>query len=179
MRLLTIAVVLVLAIAGASCGGDDESSGDTDDVTIETTTETTTDETTEETTTDETTTAETDDGDSGAAFASGECQELISASSALGQAFSSAGSGTDFDDAGESFADAVDDAPEEIRADLEIIADAYSEYLDVLRDAGLEAGETPSTEQALELSQALASIDFAEYSAAVQRFSAWATANCS
>ena len=43
---------------------------------------------------------------------------------------------------------------------------------------GLEPGETPSQEQALELSQALAAIDVAEYSAASQRFTTWAAANC-
>jgi hypothetical protein len=167
VRLLTIAVVLVLALAGASCGGDDETSGDTDDVTIETTTD--------ETTTDDTTT----DDDTTGSFASAECQELMSASSALGQAFAAAGgAGSNFDAAGEAFQEAVADAPEEIRADLEIIADAYSEYLEVVSDAGIEPGETPTTEQAIELSQALASIDVAEYSAASQRFSTWAAANC-
>ena len=94
----------------------------------------------------------------------------------MGQAFSSAGSGVDFD--AEAFADAVDDAPAEMRADLEIMAEAYSEYADAISEAGLEPGETPSTEEAPALSQALASLDVAEYSAAAQRFSAWATASC-
>jgi hypothetical protein len=170
VRLLTLVVVLLLALVAAGCGGDDETSGDGDTVTLETTTdETTTDEeTTDEETTDETV------GDS---LASDECQDLISASSALGSAFSGVGS-DDLDESSEAFTQYAEAAPEEIRGDLEIMADTYAAYVDAIGDIGLEPGETPSTEQALEFQQALSEIDLEEFTAASQRFTTWAATNC-
>jgi hypothetical protein len=175
VRLLTLAVVLVLAVAAAGCGGDDdESSGDGDTVTLETTTDETT---TDETTTDETTTDETTDETIGDSLASEDCQELISASAALGTAFSGV-QGEDLDESTEAFDRYADSAPEEIRADLQIMADTYREYIEAIQDIGLDAGETPSPEQAAEFQQALTSIDTTEFSAASQRFTTWAAANC-
>jgi len=168
VRLLTLAVVLVLALVAAGCGDDDETSGDT--VTIETTTD---DTTTDETTTDEDTTEETF-GDS---LASEDCQELISASSALGSAFAGV-QGDDLGDSSEAFSQYADQAPEEIRGDLQIMAETYEAYAEAIGDIGLEPGETPSQEQALEFQQALSSIDLEEFTAASQRFTTWAATNC-
>jgi hypothetical protein len=161
-------VVLLLALAGASCGGDDdETAGDTDTVTLETTT----DETTDETTTD------TDDtvGDS---LASEDCQELINASASLSQAFGSAGSDGDLDDVSAFFEEFADDAPEEIRADFQILADGYEAYAEALADVDLQAGETPDAEAVARLQEALTSIDQEEVAAASTRISAWANENC-
>ena len=163
MRFVTIAVVLVFALVGAGCGGDDEASDTTDTVITDTTTE-------------ETTTEETDDlGD----LASGECQELIAASSAFSQAIGSAGAATgDLDDVSEVFDELADSAPEEIRADFEVLAEAYEAYADVLGDVDVEPGEVPDAEALAALQQAIASIDQADVAAASQRISTWATANC-
>ena len=171
MRLLTIAVVLVLALAGASCGGDDEASSDGDDVTIETTTD--------ETTTDDTTTDETDD-DTGDLdeLASGECQELVAASTSFSEAFGAAGQDGDVDDVSELFEEFADRAPEEIRDDFAILAEAYASYAEVIGDVQIEPGETPDAEALARLQEALASIDQAEVTAASQRISDWATENC-
>jgi hypothetical protein len=168
--LLTLAAVLVLALVAAGCGGDDETSGDGDTITIETTTD---DTTTDETTTDEDTTEETF-GDS---LASEDCQELISASSALGSAFSGV-QGDDLGDSSEAFSEYADQAPEEIRGDLQIMAETYEAYAEAIGDIGLEPGDTPSAEQALEFQQALTSIDLEEFTAASQRFTTWAATNC-
>jgi hypothetical protein len=168
MRLLTIAVVILLAFAGASCGGDDEESSDEDTITLETTNETTDDETTTDETTD----------DSDGSLASEECQELIGASSALGQAFSGVQAGDDLEESSEAFSEFASEAPEEIRDDLETMAAGYAAYVDAIEEAGIEPGETPSAEDAVALQQALASIDIAEFTAASQRFSTWASANC-
>jgi len=171
VRLLTIAVVLVLALAGASCGGDDEASSDGDDVTIETTTD--------ETTTDDTTTDETDD-DTGDLdeLASGECQELVAASTSFSEAFGAAGQDGDVDDVSELFEEFADRAPEEIRDDFAILAEAYASYAEVIGDVQIEPGETPDAEALARLQEALASIDQAEVTAASQRISDWATENC-
>lgn len=164
MRRLTIAlVVLVLALAGVSCGGGDEASGTTDTTATETTT-------TDETTTDETTTDGTD------GLASGECEELVNASAELAQAFAAAGGTGDFGQASEFF-DRFD-APEEIRADFRILADAYAQYAEALQDIGLEAGQTPTAEQLQQFQQALASIDQPNVAAASERISTWVNQNC-
>jgi hypothetical protein len=171
--ILLVAVLFVVAIAG--CGGGDEAASDTDTTEV---TETTTDETpTDETTTDETTTDT--DNDLGA-FASGECAELVQASQALGAALAAAGSsGSDLTESSEAFQEFVDKAPEEIRADVQILADAYAKYADALQDIDLQSGETPSAEDVEQLTQAMEAVDQAEVTAAAQRLSTWATENCS
>ena len=173
MRVLLIGMMLALAVVGAGCGGgDDEASGDTDTVVTETTDETTTDE---DTTTEETTTGDEAVGDS---FASEACQDLTEASAALGAAFSSTGTGADLDESSEAFSRFADEAPEEIREDLQTLAAGYAEYVEAFGDLDLDPGETPSAEQAAQIQQAFANIDLEEFNAASTRFSTWAAANC-
>ena len=172
MRWLTIAVVALsaLVLVGAGCGGDDEEASDTT---------TLTDTTTDDTTNDDTTTDETDSGDSDFDLASGECAELVEAGTKLSEAFGAAGSGTeDLDDVSTFFDEFADSAPEEIRADFQILADAWDEYAEILPELQVDPGETPDPEALAKLQQALASIDQQEVAAASQRISAWAEENC-
>ncbi|HSI96723.1 MAG TPA: hypothetical protein VK926_00030 [Gaiellaceae bacterium] len=163
MRLVTTVVaVLALSLVGVGCGGgDDEATEDTvDTLTLPTTTD------------------ETDGSDLGA-FASGECLELVSAGLALSQAFTAASSGAgDLEETSELFDRLVDKAPAEIRADLQTLAGFYSEYVEVLKDLDLQAGQVPSGEDLQKLQSALASIDQPELQAASERLSAWAETNC-
>jgi hypothetical protein len=174
VRLVTIAVVLVFALVGAGCGGDDETSGNTDTVVTDTTTdETTTDETTTEDTTEETET------EAGGGLASGDCEELIEASAAFSQALAtSGGNAGDLDDVSGVFDELAESAPEEIRADFQVLAEAYTAYADVLADVEVEPGEVPDAEALAALQQAIASIDQAEVSAASQRITTWSSENC-
>ena len=172
MRLLTIAVVIALALVGAGCGGDDETSAEGDDVAIETTTD---DTTTDETTTDETT---TDDDTGDFDFASGECRDLVDASAELSQAFGAAGQDGDLDDVSELFDEFAENAPDEVRDDFATLAEAYESYADVFADIDVDPGETPDAEALARLQEALASIDQAEVTAASQRISDWAEQNC-
>ena len=167
MRLLTIAVVIALALVGAGCGGDDETSAEGDDVAIETTTD---DTTTDETTTDD----DTGDFD----FASGECRDLVDASAELSQAFGAAGQDGDLDDVSDLFDEFAENAPDEVRDDFAILAEAYESYADVFADIDVDPGETPDAEALARLQEALASIDQAEVTAASQRIETWAEQNC-
>jgi hypothetical protein len=179
-RLMILLVVGVLAIAAAGCGGSDESSGtDTSAVTETTTEETTTEATdTEATETDTDTDTETETSGSGS-FASGDCRELVQSSEELTQALSATGSGTgNLKDAAKVFQEFVDKAPDEIKADLQVLADAYVVYADALGDLDLKAGETPSPETLAKLQQAASKIDNAKVTAASQRLSTWAEENC-
>ena len=173
MRWVTIVVVAMaaLVLVSAGCGGDDEEASDTTTLTDTTTDETTTDETT----TDETTT----DSDDLGSFASGECAELIEASTKLSEAFGATGSAdVDSDDISTFFDEFAESAPEEIRADFQVLADAWEVYADLLPDLQVEPGQTPDPEALAELQQALASVDQQEVSAASQRISTWASTNC-
>jgi hypothetical protein len=176
MRWTMFAVlVAALALVGAGCGGgDDEGAGDTDTAVVTDTA--TTDTTTDETTTEDTETDTDTDVDAGG-FASEDCADLISASAALSQAFGAAGT-SDLGDSANAFDQLADRVPDDIKADFQVLADAYREYADAIQDIGLQEGDTPSAEQIAQLTQALSSIDTQAVSEASTNISTWATANC-
>ena len=170
MRRTAIALLCVaFLLVGASCGGGDDEAAD-DTVVTETTG--TTDETTETTTDDDLDTSDLD------AFASEECLQLVSAGAEISEAFSAATTGGDLDEVAERFAELVDKAPSEIRADLATIAEFFTEYAEVLRDLELQPGEAPSAEDLQKIQAAFASIDQPELTAASERISTWAEENC-
>jgi DNA polymerase/3'-5' exonuclease PolX len=166
VRWLSI-LVLALALVAAGCGGGDDESSASDEPTIE---ETTTDEaTTEEATDDETTEADLSD-----VLEDEDCLALAGVGASIAQAFSGAAdSGSDAD-----LEELASRVPEEIRADVEILARALGEYSEKLQDIGIETGATPTAAQVQELQAALASLDQQELTAASDRIQAWATANC-
>ena len=172
MRWLTIAVVAVsaLALVGAGCGGDDEEASDETTLTDTFTDDTTTDETT----TDEATTEETTDDDLSGVLADEDCRALAAAGAAFAQAFTGAGGAEDV----RAFEELADEVPDEIEADVRVLAEAYATYSTELEDIGLAAGQTPNAEQLQQLQAALTSIDQQEVTAASERLSDWATENC-
>jgi hypothetical protein len=165
VRAMTIVVVLVLALVGASCGGDDETAADTDTVVTETE-----GITAEETTTDET----TDDG----SFDTSECSELIAAAASVSTAFSGTEATDDAEETRAQFQEFADNAPDEIQDDLQVLVDAYELYADALADVDIQAGEVPDAAALQELQDAIASIDQAEVQEASANINAWTTANC-
>jgi hypothetical protein len=167
VRWLSI-LVLALALVAAGCGGGDDDSSASDTTTVEETT-------TEETTTDDGT-GTTGDFD----FADEDCRSLVAAYLGVSQAFAAAagGSNDDLQQQAEAFSEFADDVPEEIRTDVQTLANAYGQYIEVLQDAGLEPGEIPSAEQAQELSEALQAVGTADVTAASERLGNWTTENC-
>jgi len=181
MRWLTIAAAvaaLALGLAAAGCGGGDDEASDEPDATLtDTETDATTDEsTTEETSTDEETGTDTDTDASG--LASGDCEELVNASSAIGEALSGANTPDEVEAASDRFHEFADQVPEEIQDDVQVLADVYDKYVSVLADIDLQAGETPSADQIQQLTAALASIDQQKVTEASTNLTNWATANC-
>jgi hypothetical protein len=170
MRWLVATCVVVLAFGVVGCGGSDESSGDA--ATTLTDTVATDETTTEEATTEEsTTTGETDLS----AFTSKDCLAFIGAAAAISQAFS----GTTGDiDQSEFFADYADRVPEDIKADLQIMADAGAAAAAAYARLDLKPGETPSAEQLAEYTAALEAIDQEEFNAASERIGAWTQEVC-
>jgi hypothetical protein len=163
--LSVFAAVVALSVVAVGCGGGDESaSGDT------TATETTTDETTtEDTTTDGTT------PDLSGVFADEDCLALVAAVASFSQAFAGVTSSSDETTAFQELADKV---PDEIAADVQVLAEAYADYAAELQDIGIEAGAAPTAEQLQQLQTALASFDQDAVSEASQRLSTWAQTNC-
>jgi ABC-type glycerol-3-phosphate transport system substrate-binding protein len=164
MRWLSI-LVLAFALVAAGCGGsDDESSASADTTVEETTTDTTDEATTEDDDAD--TTGEFD-------FADEDCQALLGVGASIAAAFSGTGGGDT-----EELAELAEKVPDEIKADVQILADAFGEYAAKLQDIGVEAGETPSADQVQEIQAAIASLDQQELTAASERIEAWAQENC-
>jgi hypothetical protein len=167
MRWLSI-LVLALALVAAGCGGGDDESSASGDTTVE------------ETTTSDTTTTEDDgSGTSGEDFdfADEDCQALLGVGATIAAAFSAAGGDTG-DANTEELAELADRVPDEIRADVQTLADAFGEYAAKLQEIGIDAGATPTAEQVQELQAAIASLDQAELTAASERLEAWAQDNC-
>jgi hypothetical protein len=180
MRWLTIAAAvaaLALGLAATGCGGGDDEASDEPDTTL---TETETDATSDETTTDEETT--TDDGTDTDAdipdFASEDCQELVNASSAIGEALSGANTPDEVQEASDRFHEFAEQVPEEIQDDVQVLADVYDRYITVIADIDLQAGETPTAEQIGQLTAALQDIDQQAVTEASTNLSTWATENC-
>ena len=177
LRWLSI-VVVALALVAAGCGGSDDESAATDETTVEETTASTGDTTTDETSTEETST-ETSGTDTGAFnFASDDCQSLVRAYVGLSAAIAAASSGQDVTADIEKFSQYEDEVPEEIRADVQTIAAAYSTFLAKLKDIGYTPGSAPTAEQIQKLQGASASVATPEVQAAGERMNTWTTENC-
>ena len=169
MRWLAL-LVMALALVAVGCGGSDDDSSAVDETT--TTVEETT--TTDDTTSDDTTSDETTDTDLSGVLGDEDCLALAGVGASIAQAFSGAVDSGDEADLDEL----ASKVPEEIRADVETLAQALATYSEEIQDIGIEAGATPSAEQLQQLQAALASLDQEGLTAASQRLEAWAQENC-
>ena len=162
MRWLAL-LVMALALVAVGCGGSDDDSSAVDETTVE-----------ETTTTDDTTSDETTDTDLSGVLGDEDCLALAGVGASIAQAFSGAVDSGDEADLDEL----ASKVPEEIRADVETLAQALATYSAEIEDIGIEAGATPSAEQLQQLQAALASLDQEGLTAASQRLEAWAQENC-
>jgi len=175
IRIVTVAVVSVLALIAAGCGGGGSKSSATPETTTttETTTEATTTESTPTTTetTTETTTSTTPDF-----VASGKCKELSEkAQKAFGQA---SGANADIEKSAQAFQDFVDEVPSEIRGDVQVFADAISAYADAIKGTGYTPGQAPTADQIAKLQEAAKSFNQEKVQQASANITAWVQKNC-
>lgn len=105
-------------------------------------------------------------------FADEDCQTLLGVDVSIAAAFSGASVNIENADELEELASKV---PDEIKADVETLAQALAAYSAELADIGIEAGATPTAEQ---LQAAIASLDQEELTAASNRIEAWLKENC-
>jgi cell fate (sporulation/competence/biofilm development) regulator YlbF (YheA/YmcA/DUF963 family) len=116
--------------------------------------------------------------DEGGSISSEDCQELIAASTQLSKALVAAQTAQDIDETSAFLEGLDDEAPEEIRADVQVLAGAHAAYAEAIGDVGLAAGETPDAEELARLQEAFSSINQPEVAAASMRISSWANENC-
>jgi hypothetical protein len=125
------------------------------------------------TTTSEATETETETSASGS-FASGDCLKLSDATSKLGEAAGATGKGAEsLEKSAELYQQLVAEIPEAIRPDVQVVANAYSKYVDAVKDLDLESGKTPSVQDLTKIQQALAAIVTPEVIASSQHIATW------
>ena len=165
-----VTVVLLLAAAAliataAGCGGDDDDGGDEPAALV------TTAETADEA-------PETDPGIEATAGASeDDCAELA----ALGVSLQQALGGSPEDDLDE-YSDFLDEfaerAPESVRDDFAIVAEAFAKLVDALEGVDVSSSQAPSPETMAKLQEVLGSVDQAAVAQASTNISTWVGQNC-
>ena len=168
MRWLAL-LVMALVLVAAGCGGGDDESAGSDETAIEetTTTETTSEDTTSEETTDT-------DVDVSGILNDEDCLKLAG----IGATFAQAITGATDEEATEAFQNLVEEVPDEIKADVQTLADWFADYTAKLQDIGISSGSTPTPDQLQQLQAALADTNQEELTAASERLQAWANENC-
>src|SRR4249919_3819808 len=170
VRWLSLLVVAFALVASGCGGGSSESAATTVEETTTTSDSTATETMTEGTTTDTTST------DLSGILGNEDCLALASVGATMAQAFAGATGTTDENTAElDTLASKV---PDEIKADVEVLAKAFATYSAKLQDIGIEAGATPTADQLQQLQAALASLDQQELTAASNRIEAWSQKNC-
>jgi hypothetical protein len=178
VQILAFLLLATAVLAAAGCGGKKSASSATTTTSTEmtSTTETTT---TDTSATNTTTTAGTSTSASAAIAAlasSGKCKSLAD----LGAQFSSALSGASGDPQKEAqlFQQLVDQAPSDIKADMQVIADDFSKIASALKGVDLSSGKAPGAAALAKIASLQGSIDQQKLATAEQHISTWATTNC-
>jgi hypothetical protein len=149
VRWLSVLVV-ALALVTAGCGGGGDESAASDETSTDTT-------------------------DLSGVLGDEDCLALVSVGATMAQAFSGASGTTDNTD---ELADLADKVPDEIKADVQTLAEAFGAYAAKLKDIGIAPGATPTADQLQQLQTAIASLDQEELTAASNRIEAWSKQNC-
>ena len=170
-----VVLLIAAALAVAGCGGGSKSSAPPPvTVTVAPTTPATT---TTSTPTHETTTTTTS-GTGNGSFK--DCGSLTSFGQEFAKALAaSSTSGTEGLKAqADTFKSFADKAPEAIRGDIKVIADALAKYAEVLKGVDLKSGQAPSADVLAKLQAASKDISQPAVAAAGKNISAWVQSHC-
>jgi hypothetical protein len=110
-----------------------------------------------------------------------ECLQGVQAFSSLGASAGAAfAGGSELDKSVKAFKAYADAAPDDIKDEVRVIADAYSAYFQAVADSGWDpsSGTAPTQEQADALSAASEKIDSADVKAASDTVSAYFDEHC-
>jgi hypothetical protein len=168
-----LAIVALLALGLTACGGDDD-----DDAELGADVEADADADADVDLED----LEDLDEAAGALGLDEGCIAAVQAFGLIGAGASSAFGGDEgaFDEYAEAFERFADGAPDEIQADVRIVAEAYQTYFAALAEADYDpsSGESPSEEQQAAIEEATDAIDDEEVTEASDNISAWMDEHC-
>ena len=195
VSILAVASAAFLVVAATGCGGD-KSSSDTDTTAVESIesedsaagieeTEDEaedadgTDEDTDTTGMDEETTSsdDVDDDIDMGALASEDCQELGQVGAKMSEAFGGTPS-SDTEAYSAYLREFAEEAPEEIRADFQVLADAYSKMAEAFEGFDPSSGSVPPADVLARIQELSQEIDQAAVATASTNISQWVTENC-
>lgn len=171
-----VVLLLAAALAAAGCGSSKKSSAPPVTVTVAPTTPATTTTAAATTTADTTTTTSAGSGTGSLK----NCGSLTNFGQDFAKALAaSSGSGTaGLGAQADAFKAFADKAPEEIRGDMRVIADALSKYAEALKGIDFKAGQTPSPEVIAKLTAASKEFNQPAVSAAGEHISAYVASHC-
>jgi hypothetical protein len=172
MRKIALALaVLAAVVMAAGCGGSSKSSTPPTTpsvtVTVHPTTATTT-----------TTTTATTPTSTGAAALSGDCLKYSAAQAKIAQAVGVAASHGDTSALKAYFAALAGNAPSDIKASFQTVADTVVKYLDQLKALNIQPGQTPNAASLAKASQAAAQLNTPQFKAASTKIEDWVKAGC-
>jgi hypothetical protein len=173
-RITMLALVAVLALTGAACGGDDDDSGGDE-----------TEATDEGGSTDDGATTDDggDDGATDAAVAAGlldeDCQFLLAGAYLNPLAALSPGGDGDIEDANEQLQAIADEAPDEIKDAMETLSEGYAAMAEALEGVDLSDPQAFADPELQERFAELEDVFDEEYEAAGQTVSEYIEAECS
>jgi hypothetical protein len=174
---LCLALVGVLALVAAGCGGGGKKSAATTTEAVTTEAAATEATTTEAVTTEAATTEATTTSNNLSGLASAkDCQDLKNLSQRFSAAFSGSSKGGDIKKQAALFQEFADKAPSDIRADFQVIAKYFSKVAEVA--GGLKAGTTPDAATIAKLQKLQTEVDQTKLTQAGQHITAWAQKNC-
>jgi hypothetical protein len=190
-RTLLALVLLPLLVFLVACGGDDDDGGNaSNDQPAATDSSSSSDSSNADTSSSDSTDSTDDSSNDSADDVSGEeilanCPELLGMYNAFaGGAFASPGSGEfDLENAAQVWQNAADNAPGEIKADMQVMADAFTNVYTALNDIGVDFSNPASfasldANQQAQLAAAFESFNTAEIEQAANNLDAWFNENC-
>jgi hypothetical protein len=172
-RAILLAALGALLLAAAACGGDDDESA----ASTEPAAAATTSGGGEETTSDDEAETSEESSDTPDFAATGECRELVELGTKVSQALGGTG-GPELENTQEFLDEFADEAPEEIRDDFQVIAEAYAKIAEALGDVDVSAGAQPDPEAIAKLQQLSQELDQAELEEANRNITEWVEENC-
>jgi hypothetical protein len=173
--------VILVSMFFVGCGGgdDDEASGDDDDVAAASADEESGGDDGDD---------GSDDSDSGsasaavAAFTQADCLRAVQALGAATASVSLAMSGGDseaLEDSIEQMEEFADNAPGDIKDEIETLSKAYEEYAAAIRESGWNPGEQPNDEQIEALEEASKKLEAEDVQDAQAKLDEWFSEECS
>jgi len=178
---LALLLLAALALTAAGCGGSSSknSAATTEAATTEaaTTEEATTEAaTTEAATTEEATTEATTTSPIAGLIASGKCKDLANLGQKYSQALSGSGGTQDLKKTADVVQEFADEAPSEIRADFQVLADYLKKVADVV--GNIKPGQTPDAATLGKLQKLGTEVDAQKLQQAGANITAWVQKNC-